>query len=119
MEGDVVGGLLELVVLGDEVGLAGELHQHADHGPVVLDVDVVADGALRGLAVGPLGGLGEPPLPEQLEGLVEVSPGLRQRLLGVHHADAGGLTQLLYVFGGELRHWPPPAVAPSGRRPPP
>ena len=36
-------------------------------------------------------------LPQPLDGLVEVAVGLGEGLLAVHHADAGHLTQLLYV----------------------
>src|SRR5690606_31774232 len=58
------------------------------------------DDALGGLALGALGGHLLALLTEDLDGLVEVAAGLLERLLAVHHADAGGLAEALDVLGG-------------------
>ena len=104
MQGDVVCRLAKLLALGNEIGLAGQLHQDSHHRTVVLDVDVAADGALVCLAVGPLCHLGLAPLPEQLERLLQVSACIGESRLGVHHPDTGVLSQLLDVLGAELSH---------------
>src|SRR5919204_109480 len=72
----------EVVVAGDEVGLAVDLDQRAD--PVVV-VDVGLHGALGRNARPALGGGGLAPDPENLDGLLEVSLGLGQGGLAVHH----------------------------------
>ena len=61
-------------------------------------------GALGGLAVGPLGLAGQALLAEPGDGLVHVAVVLLERLLGVEHADAGHLAELLDVLGGEGGH---------------
>src|SRR5690606_9940240 len=104
VHGDVVGGLAELLALGHEVGLADQLDEHANDGTARLEVDVAADDALVGLAVGPLGHLGLAALAEQLEGGVEVAVGIGERLLGVHHPDTRLLAETLYVLRCDLGH---------------
>src|SRR5262249_53738504 len=62
------------------------------------------DGAL---GVGPpraVIGLGQALLAEQLAPRLHVAVRLGERLLGVHHAGAGGLAEGLYVLGGEVGH---------------
>src|SRR5690606_19443213 len=91
---------LELVVSGDEVGLAVHLHQDAD---AAAHVDVAADGALRGLASGALGRLGRTLGPEQVDRLLHVAARVGQRRLALHHAGAGAVPELLYVLSRD-RH---------------
>src|SRR5690606_25527435 len=87
------GQLDELVVLGDEVGLGVELDDRAA---------VVGDQTGGGLTLGAaLGGLCGTRDAEHLDRLVEISVGLGERLLGVHHAGAGGVAELLDLGGGD------------------
>ena len=84
--GNLLGSGDELLVLGDEVGLGTDVHQGSTGS---------GDQAVAGLAVGTLGGLGSAGDAQNVNGLVEVAVGLRECLLGVHHAGAGGVAQLL------------------------
>src|SRR5690606_30284745 len=91
-----LGGLahevLELFVLGDEVGLrihldrdaAGAVYGHAD--------EAFGSGAARLLGRG-----GEPPGAQRVDRRLDVAAGLVERLLAVHHAGAGALAQVLNV----------------------
>ncbi len=90
--GDLLRQRHELGVLGDEVGLGGEL----DH-----SVAVRGDQAVAGLAVGALRHLRRAGHPQDLDGGVEVAVGLGERLLGVHHSGAGGITELLHISSGD------------------
>ena len=96
-----VGDGLELLALGDEVGLALQLDQ--DTGGVVVR-DEGDDGAVLGGAALALGDALLALDAQGLDGLVDVALGLVQRLLAVHHAGAGELTELLDVGGGVVRH---------------
>ena len=97
---DVVGEGLELLVLGDEVGLGGEL----DHrGAVAVGVDR-GDQAVGRVAVAALDVLGLALDPQDLDGALEIAVGLLEGLLAVHHPGAGGVAELLHVCGGKVRH---------------
>ncbi len=91
---DLIGDLLELRVLGDEVGLAVQLDQRA-----VLGRDQALGGGPLGTLAHVLGALDA----QRLDGLVEVAVALGQRVLAVEHAGAGQLTKTLDVGSGEVR----------------
>ena len=104
VHGDVVGGLLELLALGDEVGLGGQLDQHADDGTIGLDVQVGADGPLRsGPARSRFAASARPFSRRMLLGPLDVAVGLVEGALGVHHPGAGRLAESLDVLGGDTR----------------
>src|SRR3954468_12237745 len=67
---DVTGERGEVVVLGDEVGVAVDLDQHAD---LAVGVDVGLHGALGGLAAAELGGAGDALLAQVRDGSVDVA----------------------------------------------
>src|ERR1700722_3580877 len=92
--------LLELLVLGHEVGLAVQLDQDAR----VVAVKLGGDEAVAGRAVGPLAGVLDALLAQILDGKLEVATGLGQGVLAVHHPGAGLLPQPLHVSGGDIRH---------------
>ena len=94
--GDLLRGLLELGVLGHEVGLGVDL----DHG-------VAGDGdqTLEGIALGALAHVLRALDAQDLDGLLEVARGLVERLLAVEHPGAGLLAQLLDIRSGVVRHW--------------
>ena len=96
---DVAGEGDEVLVVGDEVGVAVDLDEHAD---LAVGVDVGLDGALGGLAAGELADLVAHLDAQDLDGLVDVAAGLLQGLLAVHHPRAGLLAQGLDVLGGDL-----------------
>ena len=89
--GDVADELLELLVLGDEVGFRIDLDQRA-----LGAFDGDPDEALGGGAAGLLGGgrqaLGAKPVDRGFH----VALVLGQRLLAIHHAGAGALAQFLH-----------------------
>src|ERR1019366_8557652 len=79
----VAGELDELLVAGDEVGLAVDLHQHAD---LVAGVDVALDRPLAGLLTGALGGLGLSARAQDLDRLLQFAAGLGQSIATGQHA---------------------------------
>src|SRR5215217_8228190 len=87
----------EVVVAGDEVGVAVDLDEHAD---LAVAVDVGLDGAFGRLAAAHLQGLVAEAHPQQLDGLVHVAAALGERRLAVHHAGAGAVAQLLDFLSG-------------------
>ena len=91
---EVLGELDEVLVLGDEVGVALDLDQHAD---LAGGVHVGLNRALGVLAPGELAELVAHLDPEQLRGLVDVALGLDEGVLAVHHAGAGLLAKGLDV----------------------
>src|SRR5262249_31437478 len=91
--------ILELLVLGDEIGLAIDLDRGA-----LLAVDGDSDEAFRGGAAGLLGGGGEALGAQPVDRGFHVATGLAQRLLAVHHAGAGALAQFLDTRGRDLSH---------------
>jgi len=92
---------LEVVVLGDEVGLAVDLH---DRGKLRARRDVQADHALRGDAIRRLACLRAALDPQQLLGLGHVALRLGQRLLAFHHAEPRAGPQLHHSARGNVRH---------------
>ena len=91
--------ILELLVLGDEIGLGIDLDHRA-----LLAVDGDADQAFGGGAAGLLGGGGEALGAQPVDGGFHVAAGLAERLLAVHHAGAGALAQFLHIGGRDLSH---------------
>ncbi len=98
--GDVADDRLELLVAGDEIGLGIDL----DDGALgALDGD--ADQAFGGDAAGLLGGLGETAGAQPVDGGFHVAVGLGQRLLAVHHADAGRVAEFLDLLSRDHAIW--------------
>src|ERR671933_1726347 len=95
VEGDFAGEGLELVVPGDEVGLAVDLDEHAD---LARRVDVARDDPLRRGPLAPAGGLGLPADPQDLDRLLDVATRLLERRLAVHHPRARAVAQGLHVL---------------------
>ena len=85
---------LERLVAGDEIGLGVELDHGGGHAGASSPGD--GDHALGGDAVGLLGGLGEALGAQPVDGRFHVASGFLQRLLAVHHADAGLVAQFLH-----------------------
>src|SRR5512132_160229 len=101
VEHQVLGELLELVRVGDEVRLAVDLHHRTDG---VVEVDVGLDEPLVRRATRPTGGGREPLRPQDLLCLVEIAVRLLERLLALHHAGPGAITELLHHPRVDLRH---------------
>ena len=98
--GHVLDKALEDLVLGHKVGLGVDLNNHA-HAAVGHNGK---GSALGGHLAGLLDLGGEALLTQPLNGLVKVAVGLHQGLFAVHHANAGHLAQLLYVFRGNCHN---------------
>src|SRR5512132_3289177 len=113
VERQVPGELLELVRVGDEVRLAVDLHHRADG---VVEVDVGLDEPLVRRAIRPARRQREPLRPQDLLCLVEIAVRLRKRLLALHHAGAGAITELLHQLRVDLRHRLQPASVGSVSR---
>ena len=97
VQGDLVGEDLEVLVAGDEVGLALDF----DHRPdLVVGVDVGGDDALLGAAPFALGGRGLPLDPQQLDRALGVALGLGQGGFAVHHRGPGAVPERLHVGSG-------------------
>ena len=101
VDGQVLAELAELLVAGDEVGLAVDL----DHRPllaVVVDVDLDPPGVggPAGAVLGVLAVLGL----GQLDGLLLVAVGLFQERLALHQAEPGLLAKLIDGLGRDLGH---------------
>ena len=99
LHGDVAGESDEIVVVGDEVGVAVDLDHHADLG---AGMDVGLDGALGGGALAQILDLLALLEAQDLDRLIDVVLSLGERLLAVHHARAGALAQGLHVLGRYL-----------------
>jgi hypothetical protein len=102
-DGDLVGGVLEQFVAGDEVGFRVELD---DGGALARALMTGGDGdqTFGGDAVSLLGGLGQALGAQPVDGGVDVAVGFLKRLLAVHHADAGFFAQFLDERSGDLSH---------------
>src|SRR5436309_3193099 len=98
--------LAEVAALGDKVGFAVDLDEHAQLRGVVGGgrVEVGLDDALPGHAVSALGGLGDALLAEDGERLVEVPAGLLESVLAVHHPRARHLPELADELGPVHAH---------------
>ena len=99
--GQFTGELQKLLVLGDEVGLAVDLNQHAGLG---VGLDVVGDDALIGLSTGLLGGLDRSLRTEHVDGGLDVAIGLNKGFFAVHQACAGHAAKLRDEFCCYLCH---------------
>src|SRR6185437_3288613 len=99
LQGDVARELDEVLVVGDEVGVAVDLDQHAD---ARAGVDVGLHGALGGLALAEILDLLALLHAQDLDRPVDVALGLGEGFLAVHHARAGALAQRLDVLGCDL-----------------
>src|SRR5271165_2399149 len=89
----------EVVVLGDEVGVAVHLDQHAHLG---AGVHVGLDRPLRGGSLAEVLDLLALLHAQDLDRLVDVPLGLGEGLLAVHHPRAGALPQGLHVLRCDL-----------------
>src|SRR6266540_3867486 len=87
----------ELLVAGDEVGLAVDFDQSAD---TAAGVDVAVDDALIGLVLQLLQRLGQATLLEQVLGLAEIAQGIFDGALALHDARAGLFSQFLDELRG-------------------
>src|SRR6266511_3633443 len=110
MERQVPGEPLELVRVGDEVRLAVDLHHRTDR---VVEVDVGLDEPLVRRTTRAAGRRREPPRPQDLLRLVEIAVRLLKRLLALHHAGAGSITEFLHQPRVDLRHRLQPASVES------
>jgi hypothetical protein len=105
---------LEIVVSRDEIRLRVDLDDHADQ-----ILDRCADQSVGGDAAAFLGRLGEPLLAQPVDGGLDVAVRFGQRVLAVHHARAGLLTQVLHEPSRDRSHRFPScrrAAAPGRRR---
>src|SRR3954469_389647 len=94
----VLGERDEVLVGGDEVGVAVDLDERAE---LAVGVDVGLDRALGRLTAGELADLVAHLDPDDLDGLVHVAAGLGQRGLAVHHPRAGLVAESLDVGCGD------------------
>ena len=101
MQRDVLHERPELIGVGDEVRLAVHFDQHADR---VVEVDVGVDQALIRRSAGSLRGARQALLAQMLDGTIEVTVGLDQRALAVHHAGAGRVAERLDLRRGDIGH---------------
>src|SRR5689334_8501588 len=94
VQGDLVGEDLELLVAGDEIGLALDF----DHRPdLVVGVDIGGDDALAGAAAFALGGRGLALDAQQLDRALDVLVGLDQRPFRVHHRRPSPIPKRLHI----------------------
>src|SRR5439155_26876963 len=81
------------------VGLAVHLDEDPD---ATAAVHVRFDDTLARLAPGPLRGLGQALLAQDLHGALHLAIRLLQRSLAVHYARAAPFAELLHAVGGEI-----------------
>src|SRR5262252_2903357 len=99
VHGDVVHQVLEVVGAGDKVALAVDLNQDAD---LASRVDVAGHGAFAGGAGRLLSRSGNAFLAQPYDGGFDVSFGLGQCLLAVHHGRIGLVPKFLYLRGSNV-----------------
>ena len=87
--------VLELLVLGDEIGLGIDLDGHA-----LRAGDGNADEALGRGAARLLGSRGKALGAQCVDRRLDIAAAFVERLLAIHHAGAGALAQVLHVKGG-------------------
>src|SRR5262249_17190041 len=91
---------LKVLVAGDEVGLAVDLHQRAE----TAAMDVGANQTLGGDASLPALTPGDALLAKVFLPLGEIALRLGERLLAIHHPRPGLFPELLHHSGGDLSH---------------
>ena len=91
----------EQLVARDEIGLAVDLHQHAEFS---TGRDVLGDGAFLGLAHGFHGGGGLAFFTQDVHGGLEVALRLGERLFAIHHAHVRHFAKFGNVSSSNLRH---------------
>src|SRR6266550_3501774 len=98
----------EVLVLGDEVGVAVDLHENPDLG---AGVDVGLHRPLGGRALAEILNLLSLLYAQDLDRLLDVAAGLGECLLAVHHSRSGALAQGLHVLRSDhhLAHASPPS----------
>src|SRR5438128_2229486 len=98
----------EVLVLGDEVGVAVNLHEYPHLGAGVY---VGLHRPLGGRALAEILNLLALLYAQDLDRLLDVAAGLGKRLLAVHHPSSRALAQGLYVLGSDhhLAHDSPPS----------
>ncbi len=97
--GDHAHQALELIVAGDEVGLCIDLDHDA-----LERADRDADQALSGNAAGFLGRLGEALLAKPVDRTRDVTAGLAEGGLAIHHARASHVAEFFDHLCGYVRH---------------
>ena len=90
---DRVGEGLEIIVLGDEVGLGVDFEYYRR---LAVIGNTHLDRAVGGNPPGFLVGLGRAGLAHQFGGGVDIATGFDQRFLAFHHARTGSFAQFLY-----------------------
>src|SRR3546814_992426 len=98
--GDLANELLELLVLGDEIGFRIDLDGGAGGAPDG-DTDQPFGGGSARLLLRGRKALGAQPVDRGFH----VAAAFGQRLLAIHHARAAAVTKLLHGGGGDLGHW--------------
>ena len=93
--------VLELVGLGDEVGLAVDFDERAGH---ALGADVAVHDAFGGNAALLLGGGGKALLAQEVNRLFHIAIGGGERLFAIHHARAGTAAELHNHFCADFSH---------------
>ena len=101
VHGHIVGEFLKIDVLGHEVGLAVDLHHHAD---LSAHVNVGVNDPFAHGPSGPLGGRGQALFAKKVGGLFDVPVTLGQGLLAVHHAGSGFFPELFDKRCADLCH---------------
>src|SRR6185437_8715333 len=99
LHGHIAGEADEVLVGGDEVGIAIDLDQDPHLG---ARVDIGLDGALGGGALPEILDLLALLQAQDLDRLLDVVLAFGKRLLAIHHARASSVAQGLHVLGGDV-----------------
>src|SRR3546814_5760912 len=91
--------LLELIVLGDEIGFGVHLNDSA-----AIALHGNAHESVGSGAACLFGGGGETLGAQPVDRGLHVPAGFTKRLLAVHHASAGALAKVLHHCGGDIGH---------------
>src|SRR5579884_1373576 len=102
VHGDIVREIVKTLGARDEIGLAIDLHEHAD---LPARVDITADESFGSFAHGFLGGSGLPLLAQNANGLLEIAAGFHERGSAIGKARIRALAQLLDELRGNLNCW--------------
>jgi hypothetical protein len=92
---------LEVVGVGNKVGLAVDFHDHA-HRRIVGHI--AGDHTFGGNTAGLLGGGGKALFTQPFNGLFHFALGFHQGLFAVHHSGLGHFAQFLHHLSGDIRH---------------